>query len=89
MENFKCSLCGKELTDLSIKITLNVDVDRKRVDDVWEIIPNMSEVQFRENLCIDCFNLFADKLGELNQHVIKFNSVPESFDLINKESDNV
>lgn len=59
----KCTLCGKELQDIMVDVSLTIVGKRKTVEGAVEDIPNGQQTS-REFLCKDCFDKFVDSLSE-------------------------
>ena len=85
MKNEVCSLCKKNVKDLKVQIIMDINTKRKREDSIWETIPNLSELKFAETLCLDCFDIFAEKLKELNSNTIELQDVNHIFSHIKED----
>lgn len=58
-----CSSCGKKLDSIKVNIRLSFSVDRLNENGTWENIPN-SVGSPMETLCEECFDSFAEVIGE-------------------------
>lgn len=66
MEIEYCTRCGKKFDKLRINTILHIDTQRLKENGVWENIPNLNNTS-KEMLCEECFNKFANVLGEMNK----------------------
>ena len=60
-----CTRCGAPLTDMKIKVSLYLDVDRLKETGIWEEIPNLSQYS-AEILCPDCFDKWVNLQTQMN-----------------------
>lgn len=61
----KCSRCGKPFDELIIAVKLDMEVFRIKTTGVPEMINNLDQ-ESKEFICKDCFDKFADVLGQMN-----------------------
>ena len=65
MKVSSCTRCSKPFTDMKVGISLKTSVERRKANFEWEEIANLN-LESYEVVCLDCFQLFAEKLKGLN-----------------------
>lgn len=63
---WKCSRCGKELTDFTVKITTTFEVLKISDENIMIPFNNVSDPT-SEHLCADCFDEYANVINTLNK----------------------
>ena len=73
-----CTRCNKPFSDIRINVKFIMNVDRKRLDNIWEQDGNATDVSTSEIICQDCFNKFTKKMGELNEKQKNWDDIASS-----------
>lgn len=67
--HYRCSRCGRQIEDLTIKITTHYEILKNTEEGSFSEFNNINEAT-SEYLCEDCFNLYCDCLNKMNENII-------------------